>query len=331
MPVPEFPPLSAAPASRPVVELGPVDISAYARGNTGVPYVTTYQSGRAGPHGMVVALTHGNEVCGAHALINLFERGVRPARGRLSLCFANVAAYEAFDWAEPTASRYVEEDFNRVWGPDTLDSARKSQELERARALRPLVDEVDCLLDLHSMLEPAPALSLCGLTARGRALARAIGYPGYVVADAGHAGGTRLRDYGAFAAPQGSKTALLVECGQHWQAGSAEVAIEASLRFLSHLGLIDPEWAERERPSAALATPGPQRLVEVSEAVTVASDRFAFVRDFACFEVVAKAGTTIAEDGGRAVRTPYDGCVLVMPSSALGKGQTAVRFGRFVD
>ena len=43
------------------------------------------------------------------------------------------------------------------------------------------------------------------------------------------------------------------------------------------------------------------------------------------------AGTTIAEDGGRAVRTPYDGCVLVMPSKALGKGQTAVRFGRFVD
>ncbi len=328
MPVPEFPPLSAAPASRPVVELGPVDISAYARGNTGVPYVTTYQSERAGPHGMVVALTHGNEVCGAHALINLFERGVRPARGRLSLCFANVAAYEAFDWAEPTASRYVEEDFNRVWGAEALDSARKSLELERARALRPLVNEVDYLLDLHSMLEPGPALSLCGLTARGRALARAIGHPGYVVADAGHAGGTRLRDYGAFAAPQGSKTALLVECGQHWQAGSAEVAIEATMRFLSHLGLIDPGGAEGDQLTAA---PGPQRLVEVSEAVTVKSDNFVFARDFACFEVVAKAGTAIAEDGGRAVRTPYDGCVLVMPSSALGKGQTAVRFGRFVD
>lgn len=321
MPVPEIPPLPVQPADPPLVELGAVDISAYARGNRGVPYVTTFESGRAGPHGMVVALTHGNEVCGAHALKHLFERGVRPVWGRLSLCFANVAAYEAFDEAEPTASRYLDEDFNRVWGPDALGSARKSIELERARALRPIVDEVDYLLDLHSMLEPGPALSLCGLTARGRALARAVGYPGYVVADAGHVSGTRLRDYSAFAGPGGEKTALLVECGQHWEKESAGVAIEASLRFLAHIGLIERECEQ----------PEPQRLVEVSEAVTVTSERFVFARDFACFEVVAKAGTAIAEDGGQAVRTPYDNCVLVMPSKALSKGQTAVRFGRFVD
>ena len=38
----------------------------------------------------------------------------------------------------------------------------------------------------------------------------------------------------------------------------------------------------------------------------------------------------IVTDGDREVRTPYDDCVLVMPSKRLYRGQTAVRLGRFV-
>jgi hypothetical protein len=30
------------------------------------------------------------------------------------------------------------------------------------------------------------------------------------------------------------------------------------------------------------------------------------------------------------VRTPYDDCVLIMPSRRSGRGQTAVRLGRYV-
>jgi len=37
----------------------------------------------------------------------------------------------------------------------------------------------------------------------------------------------------------------------------------------------------------------------------------------------------IAEDGGQAICTPYDDCVLIMPSRRLAPGQTAVRLGRF--
>ncbi len=36
-----------------------------------------------------------------------------------------------------------------------------------------------------------------------------------------------------------------------------------------------------------------------------------------------------SRDGGRAVVTPYDDCVLVMPSPHLMRGQTAVRLGRY--
>ena len=50
------------------IEIDAPDISAYRAGNTGVDYVTTFDSGRAGPHVMVSAVVHGNELCGAVVL-----------------------------------------------------------------------------------------------------------------------------------------------------------------------------------------------------------------------------------------------------------------------
>ena len=49
----------------------------------------------------------------------------------------------------PIASRFVDEDFNRLWAPATLDGPRQSTELARARILRPIVDAADFLLDIH--------------------------------------------------------------------------------------------------------------------------------------------------------------------------------------
>ncbi len=277
---------------------------------------------------MVNALMHGNELCGAHALVALLERGVRPRRGRLTLSFANVEAYLGYDERDPIAARLIDEDLNRVWAAARLESPRRSREVERARALRPVIDQVAHLLDLHSMTLPGPPLMLCGETEKGRRLARAIGFPVHVVADAGHASGTRLRDYGPFADPESAKTALLIECGQHNDAASAAVALEMTMRFLDHFELLD---GEHTAPYGNIPPPGEQRLVEVSEAVTVESDDFTFAREFQNLEVVAAAGTTIAEDGGKPVRTPYDDCVLVMPSQHLKPGHTAVRLGRFVE
>ena len=46
--------------------------------------------------------------------------------------------------------------------------------------------------------------------------------------------------------------------------------------------------------------------------------------------MIPEAGTVIAYDGTLPVRTPYDHCVLIMPSRRLAPGFTAVRLGRFV-
>ena len=81
----------------------PPDISRFAEGNTGVPYVSTFSAEADGPHVMVNGLTHGNEPAGAYAVARLLDKAVRPRRGRLTLSFANVLAYEAFRAGETHA------------------------------------------------------------------------------------------------------------------------------------------------------------------------------------------------------------------------------------
>ncbi|MGE0714048.1 MAG: M14 family metallopeptidase [Alphaproteobacteria bacterium] len=310
------------------IEISPVDISPYRTGNTGIEYAWTFDSGRPGPHVMVNAVIHGNELCGAIAVDFLFRENVRPKAGKLSLVFCNVAAYLSFDKARPGVSRYVDEDMNRVWSPEVLDGPRNSVELARARTLRPLVDTVDVLLDIHSMQHATAPLSLAGLTTQGLALARAIGVPELIVCDEGHRAGRRLRDYGDFGIEGHRRSAALVECGQHWERSSADVAMASTLRFLRLHDIVDDGFLARHLPAAA---PPPQRTVRVTEAVTIEGDRFAFVEPFIGLEVIEKAGTTIATDGDRRIVTPYDRCILIMPSRRLSKGNTAVRLGRFID
>jgi predicted deacylase len=312
------------------VELTPPDIAPYRAGNTGVEYVTTCDSGVAGPHVLVTALTHGNEICGAIALDRLLRAGLRPRRGRLTLAFNNVAAFHTFDRRFPGASRFIDEDFNRLWDRATLDGPRQSTELARARTLRPFVEAADFLLDLHSMQYATAPLMLAGTRAKSVELARRVGIPELIMCDAGHAAGRRMRDYGAFDDPASDKAALLIECGQHWERRSAEVAGDVMLRFLLAVGtfsradlqgLAGPDFDARPR----------QRIIEVTEAVTITGERFEFAGDFRGLEVLSPKGTLIGRDNGRDVRTPYDECVLIMPSRRLARGQTAVRLGRFVE
>lgn len=312
--------------SRIPVELAAPDIEAHRRSSTGVEFVHTFESGRPGPHAMVNAITHGNEICGAIVVDRLLRQGVRPTRGTLTLSFANVDAFLRFDPKRPYATRFIDEDFNRVWNVPTLDGPRDSTELRRARALRPFIEAADYLLDIHSMLEPSPAVMICGPLDKGIQLAFDVAIPRDIVSDEGHANGTRMRDFGGFGDPGSPRNALLVECGQHWERAAEVVAWQTTWRYLRHLDIVDREAAARE---IATDAPPPQRLVRVTEAVVARTPEFRFAREFSGMEVVPREGDVIAYDGGEAIRAPYDNCVLVMPvPNNVKTGLTAVRLGR---
>jgi predicted deacylase len=309
------------------IEVAFPDITPHEQSSSGIPYVHTFDSGLPGPHVMINALTHGNEVCGAIVVDELLRRALRPRRGRLTLSFANVAAYRHFDPTKPDAARFVDQDFNRVWTAAVLDdTSRTSSELARARAMRPVVDTVDALLDLHSMHEKSKPLIVAGPLQKGIELATQLGTPATVICDEGHPEGRRMRDYEGFGDPASAKNALLIECGQHWEAAAVTVARDTTARFLLLAGVVD----KTDLPAGWFAPlPPVQHIVRVTQPVVATSMDFRFAAPYTGLEIFPEAGALIGWSNGEEVRTPYDDCMLVMPSlRQLRPGVTVVRLGK---
>lgn len=300
------------------------NISRWVAGNTGISGITTLDSTRPGPHVALLSLMHGNEIAGAIVLDRLLRASLMPTRGKLSFGFLNLEAFNRFDPARPTASRFIDEDMNRLWDPAILEGPRHSIELDRAREIRPFVDSVDVLLDLHSMLWPSEPLILSGVPAKGRALARAIGTPPLVVADHGHVNGRRLIDYPRFADPETPFAACLVEAGQHWEQSTVDTLAASVAGLLRHLDVVEPN-----APLPPAPYPAPTRVASVTTAVTAMTSNFSFVQTYHGGDVIPRRDTLIAMDGDTEIRTPHDDCLLVMPSLRPSRGHTAVRLGRF--
>jgi predicted deacylase len=317
------------------VEIERPDISRWRAGNAG-HYVNVFSAAAPGADVLISSLLHGNEYAGAIALNDLLEvlnsGQLQLHSGRITAVFANIAGFDRFDVAQPDASRFVDQDFNRVWNETVLNGAQQSSELARAREIRPFVERATHLLDLHTMHEPCEPLLMTGLLARNVQFAQALGGVGQVVIDAGHKDGVRMRDFGEFGSAESDKIALLLEAGQHWQRASVTASRDVLLRFLLHAGSLTmqgvmaaglQDWMSASRVSAA--------PVKVTHAVVAQSIRFEFTGNYAGGEAFAKAGTVIAYDDGQPITTPYDDCVLVMPSiRQLHVGVTTVRLGQRV-
>ena len=308
------------------VQTAPPVLSRWAQSASGVSYVHERRGQRPGPEVLITALVHGNEYSGAIALCKLLAGEWAPARGRLTAAFCNMAAFSRFDASQPDLSRFVGEDLNRVWSAERLDSDQHSSELDRARQLRPFVDRATHLLDLHSMHEPCGPLLVTGTLQRNIDFAQALQTASQVVVDSGHADGVRMRDYGAFADPQSDRIALLLEAGQHWDPASVSVARDTLIRFFIQAGSIDRADAPTGWMLPDSVPPAP---ITVTDRVVATSMSFRFLHAFTGSETIAHAGTAIATDAGQPVVTPYDSCVLVMPSvRQLRPGVTTVRLGR---
>lgn len=313
------------------------DLTRWRAGNCGTEGVWQFDSGRPGRHVMISALVHGNEICGAWAVAGLLEAlhaGLVPDNGRLTLVLANLEAFDRFDAAHHDASRFIDEDMNRQWIDARIDDG-STRERRRAAALRPFVQQADWLLDLHSMHEPSAPLLLTGVQPRNRQLAKRMGAPAYIVVDAGHKDGTRLRDYGRFGLPD-SETgpaqdvrSLLIECGFHGDPASRDVARDQCWRFLSVAGIFDAARLAQALPGWKQADAPEQWALEVTAPVVAKSSGFRFNAPFTGLERFEKAGTVIGDNDGEPVTTPYDDCVLVMPSVRQARaGVTVVRFAR---
>ena len=310
-----------------LIEVMPRDLAPYRAGNSGIPYVHSFDSGFSGPHLMINALSKGNEICGSEAVATLLDDAVRPKRGRLTLSFANVGAYETLDVNNPGPSKYLDVNFNRVWKDTILDGGSDAREIRRAKELRPMVRSADVLLDLLSdcfyrapdpWYDP-PLLSYIEKEAC-RDIADRIGFPLHHIgcpagADGEHSG--LLFEYGGFSDAKSAACGFLAECGPHFATQSVGNSLNVAARFLLALKMVDEETVAAYGPFGDV---GAVCVYTDMVAPTAESDEFRWAGRFYGHETFRK-GELIATDGHRRIEAPWDDCVLITVAETVRKNQ----------
>ena len=279
-----------------------------------------------GPSLVVLGAVHGNEVCGAHAIVraidDLTHGRLRLLRGRLTLVpVANPLAFAQ-------ATREGQRNLNRRFlpQPDPQD-----YEDRITHQLAPLLAQHEVLLDLHSFHTPGDPFAMVGprnnsgarepfaRAAEEMALARALGAQqvvegwlevydraaglrGELPDDEGIGTNEYMRSQGGYA--------VTIECGQHEDPEAIDVATRAIHGALAHLELAHVPAPPRFAGPAA-------RLKDVVLRESLA-DRLA--QDWHSFDAV-QAGDVIAHRAdGTPVAAPYDGCVLFPhPEAEVGQ------------
>ena len=279
-----------------------------------------------GPSLVVLGAVHGNEVCGAHAIVraidDLTHGRLRLLRGRLTLVpVANPLAFAQ-------ATREGQRNLNRRFlpQPDPQD-----YEDRITRQLAPVLAAHDALLDLHSFHTPGRPFAMVGprnnsgarepfaRAAEEMALARALGAQqvvegwlevydraaglrGELPDDEGIGTNEYMRSQGGYA--------VTIECGQHEDPEAIDAATRAIHGALAHLELAHVPAPPRFAGPAA-------RLKDVVLRESPA-DRLA--QDWHSFDAV-QAGDVIAHRAdGTPVAAPYDGCVLFPhPEAEVGQ------------
>ena len=117
--------------------------------------------------------------------------------------------------------------------------------------------------------------------------------------------------------------------GFHGDPASLQVAQDQCVRFIEQSGVISAAVLAQQLPGWRLPDAPRQWALEVTQPVVARSAAFRFVEPFTGLECIEKQGTVIGDNDGEPVLTPYDDCVLVMPSTRQAQsGVTVVRYAR---
>src|SRR5688572_1967508 len=296
------------------------------------PFKTVACSGlEPGPRLIVLGAVHGNETCGTAAIGRVIEELDRGAMAiaRGAVTFVPVTNPLAYAKRERAGDRNLNRNlFPRDKPLDFEDRI--------ANRLCPLLAQHDVLLDLHSTRAAAQPFCMLGPrdnqgdvepfahAANERALARALGVSRFVEGWLGtYAKGVRRRRergasgltadlrYGVGTTEymrSAGGYALTLECGQHEDPSSPEVAYRAIRNALAHLGLV-----EEGAPDPVGSYEG-LRIEEVFDRLH-ADD--AFTRTWASFDPVKRGELIARRHDGTQIAAQKDGWILFPDAKAL--------------
>ncbi|WP_283773108.1 succinylglutamate desuccinylase/aspartoacylase family protein [Craterilacuibacter sp. RT1T] len=299
-----------------------------------------FASPQTGPRLIVLGAVHGNEVCGTLGIRRLlaeFESGARVLKqGCVTLVpVTNPLAYNK-------GERSGDRNLNRNFAPTTTPLEFEDR---IANWLCPLLAQHDVLLDLHSFQSKGQAFVFMGPhdnagtlepfmhAAKEEALARCLGVSRAVdgwlstyalgvkrrVALFGEADSRQMQlntdpCYGMGTTEWMRRCggwALTLECGQHQDPAAPDVAYQAILNTLAHLGLIDAPAPAPVDGMEALS------LYEVIDRMH-ADDQF--VREWVSFDEVKKGEQIATRADGTPVLAVDDGRI-VFPNVKSQVGQ----------
>lgn len=116
-----------------------------------IPWVTVIDSWNPWKHIWLLAITHWNETVWLQIfdyLFNDFQLKHKLLNWKVFLISMNIDAYQKFiSQSNSLAYRFIDFDMNRIYGKKNI---KKSSEYKRFESLKPIFDELDCALDLHS-------------------------------------------------------------------------------------------------------------------------------------------------------------------------------------
>lgn len=263
-----------------------------------------YSAEESGPRLLIFGAVHGNEICGTQAMLRLMQEldsgALKLVRGQLQLVpICNPRAHaEGF--------RFIERNLNRFFLPS--DPA-KIYEAKLTNILCSMMKGADYFIDLHSTTAGGiPFASVEGHDAEENKLAAAMGaevllfgwHEAYAASGKPDPDPNESMGTTAYARTCGAK-AVLLECGQHKDPASIEVAYKAMCGALQFAGMID-----NSRPA-----PVRQPLLLRTTRVVYRGQGGAFAENWGNFSPV-KAGQKVAtlSDGG-AVVSPADGYIIL--------------------
>ncbi len=194
-----------------------------------------FDSGKEGKKILFFGAIHGNETCGTEAIKRVIE-DLETGNLKLfngSVYFVPVANEEAYE----KNVRMTEENLNRMF---QKTHTPQTYEQRRANELSELIDACDVFLDIHSFhTEGKPTVFLDFPTRENRNWARTLGTEYAILGwnDLFDASEVQSYDTTRYAHEHG-KIGLLIECGNHTDPASVEVAYRAILSTLLYFGLL---------------------------------------------------------------------------------------------
>jgi predicted deacylase len=291
----------------------------------------SYKGLAPGPRLIVLGAVHGNETCGTRAIQRVIEEidsgALQIAAGEVTFVpITNPLAYAR-------GERAGERNLNRNLGPKDKPA---DFEDHIANWLCPLLARHEVLLDLHSTRAKSAPFAMLGPrdntgdvepfthSTRERALAKRLGVRRFVEGWLGtYARGVarRKREGRGSALNTDSRYgvgtteymrsvggyAITLECGQHEDPSSPEVAHRAIRNALVFLGL-----AQGAAPEAA----GKYEALRIHEVIDKAHAGDRFAREWSSFDRLAKGDVIATRNDGSVVTAPADGWMMFPDAKA---------------